>query len=291
MKLWLDDVRPMPQGYDRHVRTAAETISAIQEGIFDEVSLDHDLGDGCGTGLEVARWIEEEARAGRLGRLRWRVHSMNPVGKAAMECYLRNADRVWAKREQPSPTLRERPIRRVCLYGGPCGGKTTAARWLASELATKGYNCDYVQEFVKGWAYLGNLPEGYDQLHILGQQVRAEEIPLRGGVDFIVTDSPLMLSVVYSRLYSLDYADALAPMAFHPENHYRSFNIFLDRTNIPFRDHGRFQGYDVAKKVDGMILDVIADFYPIPPVVIDPTDRPALLSVVEAAVGPPPTED
>lgn len=290
MKLWLDDVRPMPPGYDRHVRTADEAIEALKGGQFDEVSLDHDLGEGCGTGLDVAKWIECGAHSGDLDRLGWRVHSMNPVGKAAMESYLRSADRFWREWDSSAGKVDVRPYRRICLYAGACGGKSVTARWLSAELSCMGYQCDYVKEFVKDWAYLGIRPEGYDQLHILGQQVKAEETPLRGGMDMIVTDSPLMLSVVYSRLYGLDYADEIAPLAFHPERKYRSLNLMLDRGNLKYSRKGRFQDFEAASRVDGMIADVLRDFYPDPPIVVDPTDRAVVLGVVLDAIGPPPEE-
>ena len=96
-KLWLDDVRPAPSdgGDWVHVKTAFEAIQALNTGHFDEVSLDHDLGepaDEVGNGYEVACWIEENAFFERLGRLKWRVHSANPVGITAMTSALNNAD-------------------------------------------------------------------------------------------------------------------------------------------------------------------------------------------------------
>jgi hypothetical protein len=59
MKVWLDDLRPMPAGFDDPEN---------------------------GTGYEVAKWIEEHAfrwsqgEPGGLPPLEWRIHSRNPVG-------------------------------------------------------------------------------------------------------------------------------------------------------------------------------------------------------------------
>ena len=62
MKVWLDDLRPMPAGYDVHARTAAEGIALLTADCVTLISLDHDLGDEAnGAGYEVARWIEEAA--------------------------------------------------------------------------------------------------------------------------------------------------------------------------------------------------------------------------------------
>ena len=105
-RLWLDDCRPMPVGFDIHVRAAAEAIQWIAKGDVTSVSLDHDLGDYEGDGYEVACHIEEMAAKGRLGRLTWAIHSANPVGAARMRVALENADRYWDEMEMPSKNKR-----------------------------------------------------------------------------------------------------------------------------------------------------------------------------------------
>jgi hypothetical protein len=102
MKVWLDDIRPMPPGFDVHVRTAGEAIALLRRGGVRLISLDHDLGDAPnGTGYEVAKWIEEGAfrrsqgEPDGLSPLAWQVHSRNPVGLGNMTRALRNADRFW----------------------------------------------------------------------------------------------------------------------------------------------------------------------------------------------------
>ena len=102
MKVWLDDLRPMPAGFDVHARTAGEAIALLQQGGVTLLSLDHDLGGPeNGTGYEVAKWIEEHAfrwsqdEPGGLPLLEWRIHSRNPVGLQNMVLALQNASRFW----------------------------------------------------------------------------------------------------------------------------------------------------------------------------------------------------
>lgn len=95
MKLWLDDVRPAPEGWTA-VRTAAEAIAVLTSGTVAVVSLDHDLGPvEAGTGYDVVSWIEAQAAAGTLPRIAWRIHSANPVGVRRMEAALHSAERFW----------------------------------------------------------------------------------------------------------------------------------------------------------------------------------------------------
>lgn len=105
MKLWLDDERDPTQTYIQSnfgadgdevwVKTAAQAIHYLKQGDVVSISLDHDLGSGAGTGLDVAKWIEEQAYHRTLPRLSWSVHSMNPVGRKDIARAMRKADEFW----------------------------------------------------------------------------------------------------------------------------------------------------------------------------------------------------
>lgn len=93
--LWLDDVRPMPFSFTHHAKTAQEAIEILKTKQVIECSLDHDLGDGCGTGYEVAKWIEEQAHFGLLPQLVCYIHSQNSVGVENMNMAIQSAYKAW----------------------------------------------------------------------------------------------------------------------------------------------------------------------------------------------------
>ena len=97
INVWLDDIRPMPAGYDLHVYSAQAAIAALETGNVEKISLDHDLGNEAevGNGYMVAKWIEEAAYLGKIPKLVWYIHSQNSVGVASMKAALTNADRYW----------------------------------------------------------------------------------------------------------------------------------------------------------------------------------------------------
>jgi hypothetical protein len=95
VRVYLDDLRPMPSGFDVVVRTCEEALALLQTGRVTFLSLDHDLGTED-TGYTVAKWIERAAFEGTLPALGWAIHSTNPVGRRNMEAALRNAERYWA---------------------------------------------------------------------------------------------------------------------------------------------------------------------------------------------------
>ena len=98
LRLWLDDCRPMPVGWDVSVPTAPDAIALLASGAVTAISLDHDLGPvEAGTGYDVACWIEQAAHEGRIAQLEWSLHTDNPVGRERMRAALINADRFWVK--------------------------------------------------------------------------------------------------------------------------------------------------------------------------------------------------
>ena len=93
MKLWLDDVRPAPEGYVwcKSVNQAKAVIQALEccKDIFTDhdcnielIDIDHDAGEyvDCGGDyIKLLDWLEETGRNYPI-----RIHSMNVVGVANM---------------------------------------------------------------------------------------------------------------------------------------------------------------------------------------------------------------
>lgn len=104
MKLYLDDIRVTPDHFDLRAYTASEAIEMLKRGNITFISLDHDLNvegmlniQETGTGYDVACWIEEAAAMGKLKRIGWAVHSMNPSGALRIRQAMMSAERYWDK--------------------------------------------------------------------------------------------------------------------------------------------------------------------------------------------------
>jgi len=97
--LWLDDVRPAPDGW-MHVKTAAHAISALTNFEYDKVSLDHDLGPPeAGTGYDVLTWLETQVGQGLWDKPlpELLIHSANPVGRQNMQRAITAIRRIYEK--------------------------------------------------------------------------------------------------------------------------------------------------------------------------------------------------
>lgn len=102
MKVWLDDKRPMPEGFDIHVVSAFEAIDMVKTGKVTKIGLDHDLGDETivGNGHMVSDFIEEAAYYNRIPRIEWSIQSSNGPEVSRMTIALRRADVYWNKHER-----------------------------------------------------------------------------------------------------------------------------------------------------------------------------------------------
>lgn len=95
MKLWIDDVRPAPEGYCwiKTVDGAKETIIKLDNpinrkwwGEVEIIDIDHDAGDYASDGgdyIKLLDWLEETNRNYPI-----RIHSMNPVGVQNMRAII-----------------------------------------------------------------------------------------------------------------------------------------------------------------------------------------------------------
>lgn len=87
MRIWVDDIRPAPEGYVwcKSMQEAKDTVlmlelyATVNESYKVElIDLDHDAGDYAYDGgdyIKLLDWLEETERNYPI-----RIHSMNPVG-------------------------------------------------------------------------------------------------------------------------------------------------------------------------------------------------------------------
>jgi hypothetical protein len=149
----------------------------------------------------------------------------------------------------------------INLYGGPGTGKSTSAALLFGMLKMAGENAELVREYVKEWAWEGRRPGEFDQLYFMGKQMRKESM-LYGKVDWIVTDSPVMLGVYYARNFApMAVADGveMAVRSYYMQARKSSVehnHVMLKRSK-PYNPAGRYQTEAEAKAIDAELEDVL----------------------------------
>lgn len=142
----------------------------------------------------------------------------------------------------------------INLLGGSGLGKSTTAAGLFYHMKLKGINCELVREYVKNWAWEGKSIKLYDQSYIFGKQSNYES-KLYGKVDYIITDSPLLLGTIYESFYNGDSVISESVKKFiklAENNNVEYINILLER-HKPFDTRGRYETKETAEKVDKYI--------------------------------------
>lgn len=87
----------------------------------------------------------------------------------------------------------------INIFGAPSSGKSTNAALLYAHLSMKGFNVELVREFAKDLVWEDNKDALQDQVYILGEQNR-RLTKLKDKVDFVVSDSPLLLTYMYAKI-------------------------------------------------------------------------------------------
>lgn len=173
---------------------------------------------------------------------------------------------------------------RICLYAGAGSGKTTTCHGLSHALKKKGHNIELVQEYIKGWAYMGRTPKSFDQVFLFAQQLHAEDFLFQNGVEHVVTDSPVILSAFYGRKYGFAAWETFLELGDSFERKHPSVNIFLSREGIPYRPHGRFETEAGAAEADEEMKIFLATVAKVPYVTLRTVDFDAIVRHAEAAL-------
>ena len=160
-----------------------------------------------------------------------------------------------AEEEKPQ-NFEEKPQKTkvINLYAGPGAGKTTAALQICLELKKLGINAEYVSEFAKDLIYDGKEEMLKDQRYVTdGQYERLNR--LRGKVDVIVTDSPLLLGQVYGKKsVDKEYKDEIRKRY----DSFDNYNAFIVRGNN-FTQKGRVHNLEESKQLDADVLQMLSD--------------------------------
>ena len=146
----------------------------------------------------------------------------------------------------------------INIYGGPGCGKSVVASELFAEMKKLDFNCALVTEFAKELVYRHQLD--YDQLIILGEQYRRIQ-DVADKVDFVITDSPVLLSAVYADYNNNFNTPQFKDVCYQAHMQFHGVNILLERDFDHFETEGRVHTEQESKELDGLILKVLGEYH------------------------------
>lgn len=136
----------------------------------------------------------------------------------------------------------------INLFAAPGVGKSTTAAGLFYNLKSRGINAELTSEFAKQLTWDSRQHTLEDQIYVFGKQHNKLRMLLKD-VDVVITDSPLLLGVVYSDAYPQFFKDTIW-WAFEQFNNY---NILLERTKA-YNPKGRNQTLEESDAIQEKIV-------------------------------------
>lgn len=156
-----------------------------------------------------------------------------------------------------------KPLTKVVnMFAGPSAGKSTNAAGIFHYMKAKRMNVEYVPEYAKDLVWRKNFETLDDQLHIFGEQ-HARMYALLGQVDWIVTDSPILMQLVYMPEGLKKYKPhenlnkTFENIAFEVFSQYENFNFYIDRGDRKFIQEGRTQDKPRALEKDMQVKEML----------------------------------
>lgn len=143
----------------------------------------------------------------------------------------------------------------INFLGSPGSGKSVLGTTLYSELKVRDFEVEFVNEFVKTWTYTGRKVNKFGQYYIFGMETEQQQ-RLFNKVDYIIADSPVMLTAFYQYYYW--GSDSLINPCkefykFAEEEGIKVVNIFIDR-KFKYNPKGRFQTEEESNEVKNELL-------------------------------------
>jgi adenylate kinase family enzyme len=132
----------------------------------------------------------------------------------------------------------------INLFGEPSAGKSTTAAHLFALMKHDGRDVELVTEFAKDITYEGHKNLLEDQLFLLANQHR-RIARLAGQIEYIITDSPLLLNLLYTdESYFSSYKQLVKEIFYS----YNNVNFLLKRSK-PYNPKGRNQTEEEAREL------------------------------------------
>ena len=141
----------------------------------------------------------------------------------------------------------------VNLFAGPGSGKSTTCAGVFAKLKLAGVNCEMALEYAKDKVWEESNKVLDDQFYVFGKQLH-RIFRLKDIVDVVITDSPILLSIIYDKTRNKYFSD----LVLNQFNNFDNRNYFIERTTV-YNPKGRLQTEDEAKEIDKVLLDLLKD--------------------------------
>lgn len=167
----------------------------------------------------------------------------------------------------------------INLFGGPGVGKSTTAAAIFVEMKRRNMNVELVTEVAKDFVWEGRMKTLDIQPYVTIKQFR-NLYRLKGKVDYVISDSPILLGCIYADKYAptlpASYKQLIVDL--HRQELDPSVNIMLKRV-FEYDHIGRYQSEDEAHQLDRDMQNVL-DSNNLPSITWTPADVAGLVNIL-----------
>lgn len=147
----------------------------------------------------------------------------------------------------------------INLFGSPGTGKSTLMAEIFQKLKWLNIDCEMAPEFAKELVWENRMDTLKDQIYVFSKQ-NHNIYRLNGKVDIIITDSPILLSILYHKLHHTYEHPTLYKLIHETFDSYNNWNFLLKRTK-PYNTNGRFQTEHESDQLYNVLVDLLDEMF------------------------------
>jgi len=142
----------------------------------------------------------------------------------------------------------------INLLGSPGAGKSTTAAGLFFDMKLAGHRVELITEYAKDLVYEQRMGTLQNQVYVFGHQVQRLE-RLRDKVEWVITDSPIILSSIYA---PKDYPESFHNLVKDIWHKFENYVIMLKRV-VPYQEFGRYHTEEDSYRIDSELRRYLQD--------------------------------
>lgn len=151
------------------------------------------------------------------------------------------------------PIAKNKQLTVINLFAGPGAGKSVTRAGVFVKLKLRGENVEEVTEYAKDIVYEQRYNLFTEQDFIFAEQHRRQRRLIAHDVKYTITDSPILLSLLYRPSDYYKTFEAFCLEVFHSFN---NISIFIDRPE-KYEQQGRNEDEAQAKEKDFQMMELL----------------------------------
>lgn len=140
------------------------------------------------------------------------------------------------------------------MLAGPGAGKSASALILAGQMKARGYKVEYIREIPKELFWDERTGMFTEQDWILANQNNLFRRMLSHDIDYIVTDTSMLLGLAYRADWVPKSFDAWLLDVYRS---YNNITFYVGRGDIPYVQTGRNENSEQAREIDAKVCTIL----------------------------------